>query len=535
MVWIGARQSTPTVQTERLRLTTMKCKQISIIAVSFLLLVHLGVSWNNTAAYPGAENQALAKNHISAPTLATIADWFFESDQEGAELGFSVHSAGDVNGDGFDDIVIGSPLYTIPSPENIYREGAAFVFWGHPGGFGATPDWIAGSGKQGARYGTSVSTAGDVNGDGYDDIIVGAEDFKLPFPGNTGEPKSGAAFLYLGSADGPSETADWIQYAVAPEISFGFSVASAGDVNGDGFDDILVGAPNYESQPEQANEGIVYLYLGSEDGPAEDPDWMFECDIANSSCGYAVSGAGDVNYDGYADVIIGAPHYDNPNTNAGAALLFYGSQEGLGSTANQILLTGQEGAWFGETVSSAGDINGDGYSDIVIGASRFDKDENNPELGAAFIYLGSPTGPGSNFDGVLYGPEADSRFGRSVHSAGDINQDGYADIIVGAYLFGQNGGENQPDEGAIFLFAGGATGLDSTPYWSAYGNKADAWFGFSVSSAGDNNGDGGVDIIVGAPNFRFDDKTIMGRAFAFLYPFEDSFFQAFIPIILTSK
>ena len=303
---------------------------------------------------------AFAMN-IQTTDLSNNADWYFEDTaQDGAELGYSVHSAGDVNGDGFTDIIFGSPLFTPSGPEGVYREGAAFVFYGGAGGLQTLPNWQTGSGLQGSRFGSSVSTAGDINGDGFDDVIIGAEDYKLPFDGYSGEPKSGAAFMYLGSENGLSETPSWIQFAEAAEIAFGFAVASAGDVNADGFDDVIIGAPRFESSSAQSNEGKVYLFLGSEDGLAAEADWTYECNLPTSSCGYALSSAGDINKDGYDDIIIGAPHYDSPEPEEGAALIFLGSATGPRLTANYILENNQSDAWLGVSVASAGDVNRDG-------------------------------------------------------------------------------------------------------------------------------------------------------------------------------
>ena len=463
--------------------------------------------------------------------LTTTADWYFESGQDGAELGYSVSTAGDVNGDGFTDILVGSPLYTPPDPDGIYREGAAFVFYGGAGGLLDFPNWQASSGMQGCRFGSSVSSAGDVNGDGFDDVIIGADEYKLPFDGYNGEPKSGMVFLYLGSEDGLEDSVAWNQPAEAGEIAFGHAVASAGDVNHDGYDDVIIGAPYYESSAEEINEGKVYLFLGSAAGLATTPDWVFECDTANASCGYAVNTAGDINHDGYDDVIVGVPHYDNPATNAGAALIFFGSAQGLGDVPTWITGSDQEDAWFGESVAPAGDVNGDGFDDILIGASHLNRSDQLLDYGAAFIYLGSPTGIVSDYDWISYGSEQYSGFGRSVQSAGDINQDGFDDVLIGAYLFGQNGSLNQPDEGAAFLYIGGASGMRTSSIWAAYGEKAEAWFGFSAGAAGDINGDGGADLIVGAPKYRFDDRTIMGRAFVYFNTLEEFNYQVFIPFV----
>jgi len=300
-----------------------------------------------------------------------------------------------------------------------------------------------------------------------------------------------------------------------------------------GFDDILVGAPHFESAPEHVNEGKVYLFLGSESGLRNEPEWTYECNLSNASCGYAVDTAGDVNGDDYDDIIIGASHYDNQEINEGAALVFYGSVDGPTDWVNWITEIDQDEAWFGVSVASAGDVNGDTYDDVIVGSSKFDPGVGQTDFGAAFVYMGSPSGPSLSFDWAAYGIEEYSGFGRSVRSAGDVNQDGYADVLIGAYQFGQNGGDFQPNEGAVYLYLGSAFGLQSETNWWAYGNKAETDFGFSAGPAGDVNGDGGDDVIVGAPIYKFDEKTVSGRAFVYLNTFAgDQDNEIYIPMVI---
>jgi hypothetical protein len=343
--------------------------------------------------------------------------------------------------------------------------------------------------------------------------------------------------LYLGSADGLSETPDWVQLAEKRENAFGFSVASAGDINQDGYADVVVGAPQFGSSSQQASEGKAYLYLGSKNGLGPDPTWSYICNMSGTRCGQAVSTAGDVNKDGYADLIIGAPFYDRPLTDEGAALLFFGSAQGLSSTADLIMNSGQAGAQFGTSVATAGDVNRDGYDDVIVGAPKFDQDVDRPNFGAAFIYLGSPSGLDTTFEWVSYGPEAYSEFGHSVGTAGDIDQDGFADVLVGAYRYGQNGEGGQPDEGAVFLFTGTSSGVNPNYRWTAFGGKAETEFGRSAGTAGDINGDGKTDLVIGAPQYKFDEKTVMGRAFVFLNTQEPKEFNhtVFIPCVVKPK
>ena len=173
----------------------------------------------------------------------------------------------------------------------------------------AAAPWMTSADRAAACYGTAVASAGDVNGDGYDDVIVGAPGY------NNGAGEAGAVFVYHGSAAGLSTIANWRAVANRANAAFGFSVATAGDANVDGYDDILVGAPGPET--DEQSRGRVFVYHGSASGlrtapsagtgPSPKPDGQIVFAQAGARFGSAVATAGDVNADGFVDVLIGAP------------------------------------------------------------------------------------------------------------------------------------------------------------------------------------------------------------------------------------
>src|SRR5262245_57326902 len=165
----------------------------------------------------------------------------------------------------------------------------------------AQPDWTADGSKAFANLGWSVASAGDVNGDGYGDVIIGAPNY------DNGETNEGQALLYPGSASGLSSTPTWTVEGNQDQASLGTSVAGAGDVDGDGYDDAIVGVPLYSNG--QINEGAAYLYLGTPAGLSTTPIWTSESDQAGADFGWSVASTGDVNADGYSDVIVGAYYY----------------------------------------------------------------------------------------------------------------------------------------------------------------------------------------------------------------------------------
>jgi hypothetical protein len=254
---------------------------------------------------------------------------------------------------------------------------------------------------------------------------------------------------------------------------------------------------------------------------------------SGSFFGYSVAGAGHVNDDDYADVIVGAPFYDavpgNPRVfeKVGAAFIFLGAS-GTGiphgspdTAATQLIAAPDEvDMLFGNSVAGAGDVDNNGYADVIVGAPLYDAGE--PAEGAAFVFLARDEGTGiadggpSTASSQLESDQDSAKMGQSVAGIGDINGDSFADVIVGAYRY--DAGETE--EGAAFVFLGSDSGI------VANGNPANAdvqlesdqpwaWLGWSVAGAGDVNGDGAPDTIVGAPDYNAG-QIKEGAAFVFL-------------------
>ena len=416
----------------------------------------------------------------SASSLSVTANWVAESDNVGGQFGYALGPAGDVNGDGYADVVIGALRYDGGQAE----EGAAFAFYGSAHGLSRTPDWMAESNQAYSAYGHSASTAGDVNGDGYDDVLIGASFY------DAGQQDEGRAFVFFGSPAGLSPTPNWTAEGDSVEAHYGGWANTAGDVNGDGYADIVVGAQWYTGGEHQ--EGKAYVYHGSPSGPSATADWATEGNQVGARYGRSVSTAGDVNGDGYADVIVSAFVYDSGQTDEGKVWVFHGSPSGLSTTANWTAESNQTSSRFGRTVSSAGDVNGDGYADVIIGAYWYKNGQDNE--GRVYVYHGSPSGLRRTPAWTVESNQEDAELGRASNTAGDVNGDGYADVIVGAYRYDVAG----QDEGKVWLYHGSAAGLSTTPAWTAEGDQADALFGHSASTAGDVNGDGYADVIVSA-------------------------------------
>jgi hypothetical protein len=419
--------------------------------------------------------------HGSASGLALTSNWTAESYQAGALFGWCVSSAGDVNGDGYSDVIVGAHNYDNGQTD----EGRAFVYHGSASGLPSTPNWTAESDQAGALFGWCVSSAGDVNGDGYSDVIVGAYQY------DNGETNEGRVFLYYGSANGLSSSANWTCESNQAGAFYGISVSTAGDINGDGYSDVIVGAYAYDNG--QTDEGRTYVYHGSSSGLPSSANWTAESNLINVYFGRSVSSAGDVNGDGYSDVIIGAHGFTNPESNEGKVFVYHGSGSGLQSSPNWSAESNQTNAYLGVSVSTAGDVNGDGYSDVIVGAYLFDNGETDE--GMVWVFNGSISGLSNTYSWSADGNQISAQLGSSVSTAGDINGDGYSDVIVGAPFY--DGG--QTDEGRALVYTGSSNGLIYA--WYSESDQASANYGSAVSTAGDVNGDGYSDVIVGANNY----------------------------------
>ncbi len=483
--------------------------------------------------------------------LSGTPAWTMESNQGEARFGASVSSAGDVNRDGYSDVIIGAPFYT----HGESSEGAAFVYLGSGSipWLSASPAWVGEGNKQNAGLGMSVASTGDpvlvdgfyrdLNRDGYSDVIVGAFGYANPdsdegavfvyyggfswsgAKGSTvasagdvngdgygdvivggcgyGELGMGSACVYLGSATGLSLVPAW---SAADYGGFGSSVASAGDINRDGFGDVIIGAPSYGS----GAEGRVFVYIGSSGGLYTTPKWTVggtQGGINTERFGSSVASAGDVNKDGCGDVIVGAPYYSNGQSMEGRALVYLGCISGSLATTPKWTAEGNLAyAWFGFSVASAGDVNKDGFGDVIVGAPTCSQVQ--PGKGHAFVFLGSNGGPAKTAKWSAESSQANSCFGWSVASAGDVNKDTNPDVIVGAPYY-SNG---QSNEGGAFVYKGTGTSLSTTATWILEGNRVDAAFGTSVASAGDVDKDGYGDVIVGAPYIETRTGVLTGSA-----------------------
>lgn len=419
-------------------------------------------------------------------SFANTAVW--ANGRNGALLGYSIADAGDINADGYADAVVGAP-----GPNG--HPGSIVVYYG---GASVPTLYTEISGlNTGENFGIAVVGAGDLNGDGYADVVVGASGMVT---GSTG-----AISVFRGSASGLSDSPSQVLTGNVAYGGFGAAL-SAGDVDGDGKLEVLVGEPNY-------GNGYVHVYRSDSNGDLALTTSVY--DNVEPSFGTAIA-ATDTNGDGYDDVVVGSPGASWRASGGGRAQLLLGAASGLSQTAAWIHDGDQSNEQLGHAVAAVGDLEGDGFQDVAVGSPY-----HNTVFGitgSVFVIPGAPRGVDENLATRLDGAMDGSTFGWSVSGGGDYDLDGRPDVIVGAP--NENG-----SNGAMYIYGGYAQDDDQDGFSVLYDcNDLNASVGDGplYFQDGDSDGFGSPFMSLhgcnGAPAGFVDNQGDCDDTSAFVYP-----------------
>ncbi len=398
----------------------------------------------------------------------------------GEVLGYAVANAGDVNADGYDDVVVGAPANNL----NVQGGGAVRVLLG-----GSSPmvEFATVYGEYAYdQLGMSVAGVGDLNGDGYADVAVGAP-LWLNGTGRVdivyGGPVPAYAAPIQGSAQG-----DY----------FGWSVGGAGNPDHDCCDELVVGAPQYGT----GNFGYAQVYPGTSSGVSSFASQTFPGSGSDGGMGSAVA-AGDFDGDGNTDLAIG-----QPNLGFGSVQLLRWQGNSVYTLSANLVDNAQP--TFGAALASGGDVDGGGYDDLLVGSPNANTMVSGG--GRVQLFLGGASGVSSAPAFVHDGDQFNEQLGYSVSMVGDLEGDGRADVAVGSYQHQSGAGQ----AGAVFVLSGEPGGLGAgNPVQLVGPGNSGEMFGFAVSGGGDYDNDGHSDVIVGCPNDRSGDGAVyIFRGFA---------------------
>jgi hypothetical protein len=390
-------------------------------------------------------------------------------DQNEAQLGSAVAAVGDLNGDGYPDFAVGESADQVAGTGH----GRVFIYFGGPS-VHTVPDLVLGAGLAVTDFGQSISGGKDVNGDGYPDLIVGAE---------------GDAYVYLG---GPNmdNVPDWILSAPAGAAHFGYRVALIGDHNGDGFADMVVSAPSWTYLPTATPH--VYVYDGGP-VPHQAPDEVLDQPGSVVTFGASLAPAGDVNGDGYADFLVSELSTRFETAGPSGSVYLYLGGPSPHQTPDRTFATHVTGDEYGASVASLGDLNHDGYDDIVIGAPGATAPGLPAGVGMIQVFYGGPS-MDTNPDFSRWGASGSTALGSSL-AAGDVNADGTPDILVGT-------GEGNK----VGIYYGGPFLHLSADKWIA--DPGSELFGREIAVVGDLDGDGLPEVLIGAPHYSVNPTMI---------------------------
>lgn len=432
----------------------------------------------------------LALLFVSAPLVAAQTPLVLESPNDSDSFGTAVARIGDLTGDGTSDVIVGAPGESTTG--GFSRDGRAYLIDASDGSVLETLTASSGDG-----FGHSVARASAADGTPLAIVAAATRDIET-------DVLKTELIQLIDASD-----ASVVQTFASPVARGDYEIASAGDIDGDGLPDVLVGSPA-DTVDGMAGAGRAYVLSGA------DASTLLTLTSPNreenGGFGTSVAGGTDVSGDGTPDLIIGAPAEDRDNDGFGfdgRAYLVDGSDGSILRTLVSPRDASEGNSTFGASIANVSDINGDGTPDLIVGASSEDVFSD----GIRFVSAGRVhliSGADGTVLRTLSAPEPRSvHLGRSVAEVGDVNFDGTSDVIAGAP--GPPPPAFSSTEGPVYVFSGAdGTVLDTL---SKPTDREDIDFGLEIAGAGDTDGDGAPDVIVGVPSGVADD--LGGRAYMF--------------------
>ncbi len=426
-----------------------------------------------------------------AGTLGTSDALAHLSEEDGGDdAGSAVHWVPDLDGDGSDELLVAAPL----RDEGGGSSGSVYLVMGPVTGDGslgsATAEYIGEEG--GEEAGLSLGALADGDGAGTPAVLIGGPESDAEGIG------SGVAWLVTGSQAGlfDLQNADASLYGEEGDAA-GTALSSGGDVDYDGIEDVLVGGL---AEDTEGRAGVVWLLHGPVSGNIAldlQADARIVGESSDDRAGEALSSAGDTNGDGYSDLLIGAPREDAGASNAGAAYVWLGPLTGdLDLVDADAKLTGTGGSDLAASVvAHAGDLDDDGYADLAVGAAG--NDDAGIGAGAVYLFYGPATTSASlgAADVELLGEAGGDAAGAAISAGGDIDSDGVDDLLIGAWGYTPSSGGTT--NGATYLFYGPVSGSGSLGTADVVFVGDDGYTGFAVAGGGDSNADGYDDLLIG--------------------------------------
>ncbi len=424
--------------------------------------------------------------------------------EAGDALGTSVAGRGDLNGDGYDDIAIGAPGY-----DGAYTDGGAVhVYYGSAAGLSPSPSLtLDGAVRSSDAFGSTLEMRCDFDSDGYADLAVGAPHAD---DDEGADDDVGTVFVYWGSSTGIDESDSWEYSAAQENERMTASLACVDDTDGDGYPELAAGSPEYDDNDaggygrDLVNTGKIRVFYGGTDRFANGDRWEHiaiyppHCSVDWYQFGWVIAGPGDTNGDGYSELLTSEPEYCRRGTGAfatesgdvGKVFVLYGTSSGLTDDDYYDILGAGVNEELGYSLAG-GDFNGDGYGDIVYGTPH----HHDPDKGALFLRVGSADGLGDSSIDQISGENNYDRFAETLANAGDVNNDGYDDLLASA----TDAEDSGTDRGKVYLYTGSASGLTTSAAFSEEGAGDYDSLGQGIAGAGDVDGNGYGEILVGAP------------------------------------